>query len=147
MRGDAQTGTEDPGVVENTFIGASAWGDVEQESERPAARVLLIEPDGRICALVGTGLASDGLSVATACDGAAGMKALRCETVDLVLLDLALPDIDGFALLTAIRRARPRLPVIVLTADEDERSPVAAFACGADDCLSGPLARRTRGTN
>jgi DNA-binding response OmpR family regulator len=57
--------------------------------------------------------------------------------VDLVLLDLALPDVDGFSLLAAIRAARPRLPVIVLAAEDDEQLRVAAFAGGADDCICG----------
>jgi two-component system, OmpR family, response regulator len=110
---------------------------VEQDGQHHAARVLLIEADRRIRALVGSGLASDRLVVAMVSDGVAGMKALRNGTVDLVLLDLALPDIDGLALLAAIRQARPRLPVIVLTADENEHAAIEAFAAGADDCLSG----------
>jgi DNA-binding response OmpR family regulator len=103
------------------------------------ARVLLIEADKRIRVLLGTGLARDGFAVATACDGAAGIEALRSKPVDLVLLDLALPDVDGFALLAAIQSARPRLPVIALIADEDEQRRLAAFAGGADDCMSGPF--------
>jgi DNA-binding response OmpR family regulator len=112
---------------------------VEHEGGRRVARVLLIEGDKRIRALVGTGLSRDGWALTTVCDGLAGIEALHREPVDLVLLDLALPDIDGLELLAAIRAARPRLPVIALTADEDERSRVAAFSGGADDCISGPF--------
>jgi DNA-binding response OmpR family regulator len=101
--------------------------------------VLFIEADNRIRTHVRAGLARRDLAVATVSDGAAGIEALRREPVDLVLLDLALPDIDGFALLAAIRTARPRLPVIVLTAGEHERSRVDAFAGGADDCMSWPF--------
>jgi DNA-binding response OmpR family regulator len=135
-----KTGSGHAGVDKKTFIGTSALGgDVERGGERRRARVLLIEADSRIRSLVGAGLARDGLAVATVAEGAAAVEALRSERVDLVLLDLALLDMDGFALLAAIRTARPRLPVIVLTADEDERSRVAAFAGGADDCISGPF--------
>jgi DNA-binding response OmpR family regulator len=112
---------------------------VEQASERHVARVLLIESDQRLRALVGAGLSRDGWDVTTVCDGTTGIDALQRDTVDLVLLDLALPDIDGLELLAAIRTARPRLPVIALTADEDERSRVAAFSSGADDCVCGPF--------
>jgi DNA-binding response OmpR family regulator len=112
---------------------------VEGESRRRTARVLLIEGDGRLRALLGTGLSRDGWALTTVCDGVAGIDALHTEPIDLVLLDLALPDIDGLELLAAIRTARPRLPVIVLTPDEDEHSRVAAFSGGADDCISGPF--------
>jgi DNA-binding response OmpR family regulator len=111
---------------------------VERRGQRRAACVLLIQADSRIRALVGAGLSQAGWRVAAVGDGAAGVEALHSDRVDLVLLDLALPDIDGFTLLGAIRMA-PRLPVIVLTADEDERSRVAALAGGADDCISGPF--------
>lgn len=112
---------------------------MEQGVEHRRACVLFIEGDERIRALVGTGLSGDGLAIATVADGASGIKALQREPVDLVLLDAALPDIDGFELLAAIRSARPRLPVIVLSAEEDERSRLAALAGGADDCISGPF--------
>jgi DNA-binding response OmpR family regulator len=99
----------------------------------------LIEGDERIRALVGRGLSRDGWALTTVSDGASGIEALHRQPVDLLLLDLALPDIEGIALLAAIRAARPRLPVIALTADEDEGSLVAAFSTGADDCISGPF--------
>jgi DNA-binding response OmpR family regulator len=102
-------------------------------------RVLLIEADRRIRELVDDGLAQRGLAVATAHDGASGIDALHNDPIDLVLLDLTLPDVDGFALLAAIRVARPRLPVIVLTDDEHGCSKVDAFAGGADDCMSKPF--------
>jgi DNA-binding response OmpR family regulator len=102
-------------------------------------RVLLIEDDGRIRELVEAGLAARGVSVMAVPDGASGIEALRARRVDLVLLDLVLPDVDGFALLAAIRAARPRLPVIALTARDDERSKLDGFAGGADDYVTKPF--------
>jgi two-component system copper resistance phosphate regulon response regulator CusR len=102
-------------------------------------RVLLIEDDGRIRELVETGLAARGVSVVAVPDGASGIEALRAHRVDLVLLDLVLPDMDGFALLAAIRAARPRLPVIALTARDDEDSKLDGFAGGADDYVTKPF--------
>jgi DNA-binding response OmpR family regulator len=101
--------------------------------------VLLIENDGRTRALVDAGLASRGFSVVTAPDGAAGIAAVRSGAIDLVLLDLHLPDVDGLALLAAIRAARPRLPVIALIESDDERSKLDGFARGADDCVTKPF--------
>jgi DNA-binding response OmpR family regulator len=102
-------------------------------------RVLLIEDDCRIRQLVQTGLGARGFSVVAAPDGAAGVEVLRTRTVDLVLLDLMLPDVDGFALLAAIRSARPRLPVIALTARDDERSKLDGLDGGADDYVTKPF--------
>jgi DNA-binding response OmpR family regulator len=112
---------------------------MERGDGRRTAHVLLIEPDTRIRRVVDAALGRVGLVVTTARDAAAGIESLQSDRVDVVLLDLVLPDIDGFALLAAIRMARPRLPVIVLTVDGDERSRVEAFAGGADDCLSKPF--------
>jgi two-component system, OmpR family, copper resistance phosphate regulon response regulator CusR len=102
-------------------------------------RVLLIEDDGRIRELVEAGLAARGVSVTAVPDGTSGIEALRSRWIDLVLLDLVLPDLDGFALLAAIRTARPRLPVIALTARDDERSKLDGFAGGADDYVTKPF--------
>ena len=96
-------------------------------------RVLLIEDDRRIRQLVEAGLGARGFSVVAAPDGASGVELLRTRAVDLVLLDLMLPDVDGFALLAAIRATRPRLPVIALTARDDERSKLDGLDGGADD--------------
>lgn len=112
---------------------------MEQGAERRTARVLFIEGDERIRALISTALSQDGLVFRTVCDGAAGISALQRDAIDLILLDVALPDIDGFDLLAAIRTARPRLPVIVLAAEEDETSRLAAFGAGADDCINAPF--------
>jgi DNA-binding response OmpR family regulator len=102
-------------------------------------RVLLIEHDARLQEIVKDGLGTRGFSVTVAPDGLAGIEFLRTRAVGLVLLDLALPDLDGLTLLTAIRAARPRLPVIALTARDDVRSTLDAFDRGADDCVTKPF--------
>ena len=102
-------------------------------------RLLLIEDDARIRQLVRASLGARGFSVVAAPDGAAAVDVLRAQAVDLVLLDLMLPDVDGFALLAAIRAARPRLPVIALTARDDQRSKLAGLDGGADDYVTKPF--------
>jgi DNA-binding response OmpR family regulator len=102
-------------------------------------RVLLIEDDEAIRELVAAGLRAQGFSVTAAASGAAGIESLRTQRVDLVLLDLVLPDVEGFSLLAAIRAGRPRLPVIALTAHDDERSMLTAFAAGVDDYVTTPF--------
>lgn len=102
------------------------------------ARLLLIAQDASTRASIRKGLTARGYAVTAVADGTAGIKALREHGIDLVLLDLLLPDVDAFDLLAAMRAARPRLPVIAVTALDDERSKLDCFARGADDYLTNP---------
>jgi len=99
-------------------------------------RVLLVTAESPLQADAETGFATRRFSITTVADGASAIDSLRNRPVDLVLLDLALPDMDGISLLTAIRAARPRLPVIALTASDDEHQRLDGFARGADDCVN-----------
>jgi two-component system, OmpR family, copper resistance phosphate regulon response regulator CusR len=101
--------------------------------------VLLVTGEDPLQADAKEGLAAHGFSVTRVVDGASAIKSLRGRRVDLLLLDLELPDVDGIALLTAIREARPHLPVIALTASSDERLRLDGFARGADDCVGMPF--------
>lgn len=102
-------------------------------------RVLLIEQDNHIRRTVEAGLGAEGFVVMAAPDGATAVELLRTHPVDVALVDLTLPDVDGLALLAAIRAARPRLPMIALTAHDDVRSLLDGFDNGADDCLTKPF--------
>jgi two-component system copper resistance phosphate regulon response regulator CusR len=102
-------------------------------------RVLLIEHDGRVRQRVQDDLRARGFAVNVAPDGASGIEALRRDAVDVVLLDLVLPDVDSYALLAAIRSARARMLVIALTAGDDERSQLGGLDCGADDYVTKPF--------
>lgn len=105
----------------------------ENRAPGSSARLLLIEHDDATRDILATDLGLRGYAVATASDGATALEAFRSGSLDLVLLDLTLPDIDALALLAAIRKARPRLPVIALAVKGD--SEADAFARGADDCV------------
>jgi DNA-binding response OmpR family regulator len=102
-------------------------------------QLLLIEDDARIREVVEAGLAARGFTVTSAADGGSGVEILRSRQVELVLLDLMLPDVDGFTLLAALRSARPHLPVIALTARDDPRSKLAGFDGGVDDYVTKPF--------
>ena len=102
-------------------------------------QLLLIEDDARIRRVIEAGLGARGFAVASAPSAAAGIALLRSLPVELVLLDLMLPDIDGFTLLEVIRTARPRLPVIAVTARDDPRSLLDGFEGGADDYVTKPF--------
>ncbi|MGH9005069.1 MAG: response regulator transcription factor, partial [Acidimicrobiia bacterium] len=103
------------------------------------AHVLLIEDDARIREIVERGLGSRGIVVTSAEDGPAGLDLARKLEVDVVLLDLMLPGLSGLEVLQEIRLAKPRLPVVALTALDDTRSKVAGLDAGADDYLTKPF--------
>jgi DNA-binding response OmpR family regulator len=101
--------------------------------------VLLIEDDARIREIVERGLGSRGFVVTSAEDGKAGLDLARKLEVDVVLLDLMLPGLSGLEVLEGIRLAKPRLPVVALTALDDTRSKVAGLDAGADDYITKPF--------
>jgi DNA-binding response OmpR family regulator len=101
--------------------------------------VLLIEDDARIRDIVERGLGSRGFVVSSAPDGETGTDLARKLDVDLVLLDLVLPGIHGLEVLEEIRSAKPRLPVIALTALDDTGSKIGGLEAGADDYVTKPF--------
>ncbi|GII20968.1 response regulator transcription factor [Planosporangium mesophilum] len=103
------------------------------------AHVLLIEDDPRIQGIVARGLGARGFSVTPAVDGASGAALARDLEVDVVLLDLMLPDRAGLEVLEEIRAAKPRLPVIAVTALDDVGAKVGGLDAGADDYVTKPF--------
>jgi two-component system, OmpR family, KDP operon response regulator KdpE len=104
-----------------------------------AARILVIDDEPPIRRLLRTGLGTQAYGVVEAADGAAALAALAVGGVDLVILDLGLPDMAGHALLSQIREGWPNLPVVVLSSRDDERGKVEALDLGADDYVTKPF--------
>ncbi len=107
-------------------------------------KVLIIEDDGDLAQLISYNLSREGYRAVIARDGAAGLKLLRSERPDLVVLDIMLPDIDGLELCRAIRRepATSALPIIFLTARAEEIDRVIGLELGADDYVTKPFSPR-----
>ena len=103
------------------------------------AHILLIEDDPRIRSIVERGLGGRGFGVTSAADGATGAELARILEVDLVLLDLLLPDRRGLEVLEEIHADKPRLPVVVLTALDDIGAKIGGLDAGADDYLTKPF--------
>jgi DNA-binding response OmpR family regulator len=101
-------------------------------------RVLLIEDDIPVQELLGAYFNAKGHAVSTAADGVEGLKAFNGGLPELVLLDVGLPELDGWAVLEAIR-ASSAVPVILLTALDDTEDVVRGLAMGADDYLTKPF--------
>ncbi len=104
--------------------------------------IVVIEDDPAIRRGVVDALRLTGYIVFEAADGRAGLESALSPGVDLVLLDLLLPDQDGLDLLAAIRRDEPTRPVIILTARGTEEDRVRGLNQGADDYVVKPFSAR-----
>lgn len=108
----------------------------------PLARILVVEDDAAIRRGVVDALGFGGYDVVEAADGEAGLRAADGADIDLALLDILMPKMNGMDLLQALRAARPALPVIFLTARGEEDDRVRGLRLGADDYVVKPFGAR-----
>jgi DNA-binding response OmpR family regulator len=102
--------------------------------------ILVVEDEAGIADFLARGLESEGYGVMVATDGVAGERLALDGGVDLVVLDRMLPGRDGLEVLASIRRAKPSLPVIMLTARAAVADRVEGLDLGATDYLTKPFA-------
>ena len=102
-------------------------------------RILVVEDEEGILSLLEETLRIAGFDPITANSGAQALTLTRKESIDLVLLDINLPLLDGFQVLTKIRQTHPSMPVIMLTARQDKRDVIEGFNLGADDYVVKPF--------
>ncbi|MCW8131465.1 MAG: response regulator transcription factor [Planctomycetota bacterium] len=105
----------------------------------PKQTILVVEDDASIRRGIVDALRFGGFTVLEAATGTAGQDAALGSDCDLVLLDLVLPGRDGLEILAEVRKARPTLPVIVLTARGEEHDRVKGLKLGADDYVVKPF--------
>jgi len=103
--------------------------------------VLVIDDDRKLCGLLTEYLATSGFEVLAAGTGDDGLRLLRTEHPEIVILDVMLPGMDGFEVCRAIRR-ESAVPVIMLTARGDVTDRVVGLELGADDYLAKPFEPR-----
>ena len=103
--------------------------------------VLVVDDEPRIVELARDYLEHAGFAVLTAVDGPSALKAARARKPDLLVLDLGLPGMDGLDVARAIRRDST-LPIIMLTARDDELDRVLGLEIGADDYVTKPFSPR-----
>ncbi|MEO7131355.1 MAG: response regulator transcription factor, partial [Dermatophilaceae bacterium] len=101
-------------------------------------KVLLVEDDARVRRVLRLALEDEGFDVTEAGTGAQGLEAAHSSGPDVVLLDLMLPDIDGFAVCRELRKSS-NVPVIMVTARTDSHDVVGGLEAGADDYVTKPL--------
>ena len=107
----------------------------------PGRPILVVDDDAKIVRLVRTYLERDGFSVVTAADGPAALEAIEAHRPALVVLDLMLPELDGRAVIRAVRRddEAANTPILVLSARSSTIERIAGLEDGADDYLPKPF--------
>ncbi|HZN87282.1 MAG TPA: protein kinase [Burkholderiales bacterium] len=111
------------------------------QATAPAIRVLAVDDDPSMRSLVSHLLGRAGYAVDVAADGGEGLAKIRAQAPDLVVCDIQMPNMDGFAMLDAVRSdtATASLPFVLLTALTDRDSVRRGMRLGADDFLSKPV--------
>jgi len=100
---------------------------------------LLIEDDGAIALSIELLLRSEGFNVCTTDLGKEGIDLSKLYDYDIIVLDLQLPDMSGFEVLTALRVAQVQTPVLILSGNAIVETKVKALGFGADDYMTKPL--------
>ena len=101
-------------------------------------RILMIEDDAKLAAMVAEYLAQFAFNATVCVDGESGRRAFEEQSFDAVILDVMLPDTDGFELCRQLR-ARSDVPILMLTARGDELDRIIGLELGADDYLPKPF--------
>ncbi|MFC7331465.1 response regulator transcription factor [Marinactinospora rubrisoli] len=103
------------------------------------SRILVVEDEERIASFVRKGLGANGFAVTVVTTGRDAVECALTGDFDLMVLDLGLPDEDGFGVLRRMRRLGATLPVIILTARDGVRDTVTGLEIGADDYMTKPF--------
>ncbi len=102
-------------------------------------RVLVVEDDAAVRRGVADAFAAGGYDILEAADGPRGLEKALGSDPDIVLLDVMLPELDGFGVLAQLRQRAPGLPVIMMTARGAEEDRVRGLRTGADDYVTKPF--------
>ena len=105
------------------------------------ATIVLVDDDRNILASVSIALEAEGFRVKTFTDGTEALRALQTQPVELAVLDIKMPRMDGMELLQRIRKTSA-IPVIFLTSKDDEVDEVLGLRMGADDYIKKPFSQR-----
>ncbi|MCL2848330.1 MAG: response regulator transcription factor [Firmicutes bacterium] len=103
-----------------------------------AHKILIVDDDVNICQLLNLYLIKDGFSTAICHNGREALKILEKEKFDVILLDIMMPEMDGFETLTEIRKTS-RIPVIFVSAKGESMDKISGLDIGADDYVTKPF--------
>lgn len=102
-------------------------------------KILLVEDEERLASFIRKGISAEGYEVEVAYDGRTGLSLFRREVYDIIILDVNLPQINGFELCRLIRSENETVPVLMLTALDSLADKSDGFNAGADDYLAKPF--------
>lgn len=100
--------------------------------------ILIVEDEERMRKLISDYLKKDNFSVIEACDGEVALEKFKGNNVDLIVLDLMMPKLDGLSVCNIIRK-NSAVPIIILTAKSDEQDKLIGFELGADEYVTKPF--------
>ena len=112
------------------------------EAKTEQKTVLIVEDEKNIVDILRFNLQREGYRTVEAYDGADGLDKARKENPDIILLDVMLPKMNGFDVCRTLRNAGNNVPVIILTAREEEADKVLGLEIGADDYITKPFSMR-----
>ncbi|MFN2281512.1 MAG: response regulator transcription factor, partial [Anaerolineales bacterium] len=110
-------------------------------SDKTKYKILAVDDEKRMVRFIQLNLEQDGFQVVTAYNGKEALEQVRTQLPDLVLLDIMMPDINGFEVLKKIREVSS-VPVIMLTAKGEEDDRIQGLELGADDYITKPFSPR-----
>jgi two-component system, OmpR family, response regulator MprA len=106
---------------------------------KPTFTVLIVDDNRDFVEFLKFLLSHDGFNIRWAFNGPDALKSVRDQTVDLVILDVMMPKMDGLTVCRELKRQRPSLPVILLTAKDDIATRTSAMNLGVSDFLAKPV--------
>ena len=101
--------------------------------------IMIVDDEPDILIVLGEFLSKEGFKVLTAKDGKQAIEKIKENKVDLVLLDMAMPNLNGIETLREMKKLKPDVSVIMITAYRDAEKVVEAFRLGAYDCIFKPF--------
>jgi two-component system, OmpR family, KDP operon response regulator KdpE len=119
-------------------IGAAGESIADRDMGAVPLKILVVDDEQPIRKLLRMGFLAQGYEFLEAANGKIAVQLLS-QKLDLVILDLGLPDIDGFDLMQKIRGSHEELPIVVLSSRDDESTKVRALEFGADDYITKPF--------
>lgn len=105
----------------------------------PAARLLVVDDEPNIRELLATSLRFAGFEIHTAVDGGSALRLAQEVAPDLILLDVMLPDMDGFTVTRRLREKGHHMPILFLTARDDTADKITGLTVGGDDYVTKPF--------
>lgn len=110
-----------------------------QKSSTPEATILVVDDEPSIRELLSASLQFAGFEVLTAADGKEALAHQQNQRIDLAVLDIMMPELDGFEVLRRLRERNSELPVLFLTARDDIKDKVQGLTVGGDDYITKPF--------